>query len=70
MKTYVGVEVQLHAFLISVLDGGEWPDSRPDRFNPRVRAPDIYWIGGWVGPRAGLDEVAKREYPSIVPAKN
>jgi hypothetical protein len=23
-----------------------------------------------VGPRAGLDEVAKREYPSIVPAKN
>jgi hypothetical protein len=34
MKAYWGVEVWLHAFLISVLDGGEWSASRPGRFTP------------------------------------
>jgi len=30
--------------------------SLPGRFTPRERAPDnTHWIGGWVGPRAGLD---------------
>jgi hypothetical protein len=32
--------------------------SRPGRFTPRERAPGTCWIGGWVGPRAGLDAVA------------
>jgi hypothetical protein len=31
-------------------------------FTPRERAPGIYWIGGWVGPRAGLDDVEKRKF--------
>jgi hypothetical protein len=26
--------------------------------------PDIHWIGGRVGPRAGLNAVAKKENPS------
>jgi hypothetical protein len=43
MKTYWGMEVYLHAFLTSALDGGEWSASRPSRFTPRERAP---WIGG------------------------
>jgi hypothetical protein len=34
MKTYGGMEVQLHVFLISALDGGEQSPSRPDRFIP------------------------------------
>jgi hypothetical protein len=38
MKTYCGVEVQLHAFLNSALDGDEWSTSRPGRFTPRERA--------------------------------
>jgi hypothetical protein len=25
------------------------------------RAPDTHWIGGWVGPRTGLDAVVKRK---------
>jgi len=29
-----GVEVQLHAFLTSELDGGEWSASRSERFTP------------------------------------
>jgi hypothetical protein len=28
---------------------------------PRRKSPVIHWIGGWVGPRAGLGAVAKRE---------
>jgi hypothetical protein len=34
MKTYWGVEVQLHAFLTSALDGGEWSVSRPQGKSP------------------------------------
>jgi hypothetical protein len=34
-----GVEVYFHAFLTSVLDGGEWSDSNPGRFTPTERAP-------------------------------
>jgi hypothetical protein len=47
--------------LTSALDGGEWSASRPDRFNPRERAPGAHWIGG---PRAVLDAVVKRKIPS------
>jgi hypothetical protein len=34
-----GVELYLHAFLTSALDGGEWSASRPHCFTPRERAP-------------------------------
>jgi hypothetical protein len=36
--------------------GGEWSASRSGRFTPRRG-----WIGGWVGPRAGLGAVEKRK---------
>jgi len=39
MMTYEGVEVYLHAFLTSALDGGEWSASGPDRFTSGDRAP-------------------------------
>jgi hypothetical protein len=55
VKAYWGVDVYLHEFLTSTLDEGEWSASRPGRFIPRERVPRIHWIGGWVGPRAGLD---------------
>jgi hypothetical protein len=47
-----------------ILDRGEWSASRPGRFSPRARAPDAHWVRGWVGPRVGLDAVAKTEIPS------
>jgi hypothetical protein len=50
--------------LTSALDGGEWSASRPGRFTHRERAPGVHWTGGWVGPRAVLDAVVKREIPS------
>jgi len=37
MKSYWKVEVQLHAFLTSVLDVGEWSGSRSGRFIPPGR---------------------------------
>jgi len=49
------VEVKLHAFLISAIDGDEWSASRLGRFTPST-----HWIRGWVGPIAGLDAVVKR----------
>jgi hypothetical protein len=63
MRMYWGVEVWLHAFLTSALDGGEWSASRPGRFIPREKAPGNHWVGGWDGPRAGLD-VVKSKIPS------
>jgi hypothetical protein len=30
-------------------------------FTPRERAPGTHWIGGWVDPSAGLDDVEKRK---------
>jgi hypothetical protein len=47
-------------FLTSALHGGEWSASRPGRFTPEQRAPGTHWIGGWVAPRTGLDDVEKR----------
>jgi hypothetical protein len=51
--------------LTSALVGGEWSASRPGRFNPGDKAPGTHWIGGWVDPRAGLDEVKKRKFMTL-----
>jgi hypothetical protein len=42
-------------FLTMALVGVKWSASRPGHFIHRERAPGTYWIGGWMGPRAGLD---------------
>jgi hypothetical protein len=34
---------------------------RPDRFTCGERVLGTHWIRGWVGPRAGLDEVENRK---------
>jgi hypothetical protein len=57
------VDVYIHIFLTSALVGGEWSVLRPCRFTPRERI--THWIGGWVGPRAGLDDVEKRRFLSL-----
>jgi hypothetical protein len=54
MKMYRGVDVQIHLFLTSALVGGEWSASRPWRFTPGT-----HFIGSWVDPRAGLDDMEK-----------
>jgi hypothetical protein len=59
MKTCGGMEVYLHHFLTSALDGGEWSASRPGRFTPGTQPLYTHYIGGWVGPIAGLNAVEK-----------
>lgn len=54
MKTYGEVGVWIHIFLTSALVGGGWSASRPGE-----KAPCTYWIGGWVGLGAGLDDMEK-----------
>jgi hypothetical protein len=44
-------------FLTSALDAGEWSVTRPGRFTLVEVAPGTHCMGGWVGPRAGLDAV-------------
>jgi hypothetical protein len=56
MKTYGGVDVYTHVFLISALVGGERSASRPCRFTPGERAPITHWIRDWVGLRADMEK--------------
>jgi hypothetical protein len=51
MKTYGGVDEYTHVFLTSA--------SRPGRFITTERIPATHWIGGWLGPRAGLNDMEK-----------
>jgi hypothetical protein len=60
MKAYGAVDVQIH-ILTSALSVGEWLASRPGRLTPGERASGTHWMGGWVGPRTGLDDVEKRK---------
>jgi hypothetical protein len=46
-------------FLTSAPDGGEWQASRIGRFTYGERVHGTRWIGGWVGPTAGMDDVEK-----------
>jgi hypothetical protein len=62
MKAYEGVDVLSHIFLNSALIGDEWSSSRPGRFIPGKITPGIRWIGRWVDPKAGRDDVEKRKF--------
>jgi len=51
--------------LTSALDGGKLSASRLRRSTSRERALCTQCIGGWVGPRGGLDMVARRKNPRM-----
>jgi hypothetical protein len=65
MRAYGGVDVYIHIFLTSTLVGGEWSASRPGLFTPEERTPGTHWIGGWVDPRIGLDDMEEREFLTL-----
>jgi hypothetical protein len=68
MKAYVGVDVSIRIFLTSTLAVDEWLASRPGRFTSGEKGPGTHWIGGWVDPRAGLDDVEERKFlPGLEP---
>jgi len=54
IKTHREVEVQIHVFLTSTLDVGEWSASRPDRFHPaKKRAVPVERRVEWLQSRSG-----------------
>jgi hypothetical protein len=61
--------IKLHAMIMHrgvvvcphILNLGIRSASRPGYFTLGERAPDTLWIKGWIGPRAGLDVMAKRK---------
>jgi hypothetical protein len=57
MKAYEGEELQFHSFLTLAL---EWSFTLRPVF-AEYSAPSISWIGGWTGPRAGLNTLEKRK---------
>jgi len=59
MKAYGKVEVHLHSFLISVLDGAEG-SALPQPLNPCGSSNWYPLKGGWMGAGAGQDVVMKR----------
>jgi hypothetical protein len=53
------------SFLTSTLDGGEWSASRPYRFTSEERSRGTRWIGCWIDPRAGQDDMEKTQISSL-----
>jgi hypothetical protein len=66
MKTYGVVAVQIRVFLTSSLVRGKESASRPGRFTPGERTRRTNWIEGLVGPKAGLDNVEKRKFLTLL----
>jgi hypothetical protein len=60
MNAYWGVELQLHTFSTSAIDGHEWSASCTGCYIPRETVSGTHCRGGSVGARAILDAVAKR----------
>jgi hypothetical protein len=64
MKAYGGVHVCL--FSTSALVGGEWSALHPGRFTPGERAFGTHRIGRWMDARAGLEDVKKRNFFTLL----
>jgi hypothetical protein len=65
MKTNGWVEVHFHQSWNQHPKQAEWSASRPFYFTPGERSPGIHWIGGWVNPRAGLDDMDKIKFLTL-----
>jgi hypothetical protein len=73
MKTYWDVELYLHTFLTSAVDGGEWSASRPGHFIPRGKNPRYpldRMLGGSQSPsgrNGGREKIPSLPLPGIEP---
>jgi len=59
------IEVLLHSFITSVIDGGFWSTSRPGRSISR-KVPGTDRTIGWFVPRAGVETLEKSSAPCRV----
>jgi hypothetical protein len=60
LKAYGGVETYLHQLLTFSLHVKRVTILRFLPLLHRSIGPDVFWIGGWAGPRAELDVTVKR----------
>jgi hypothetical protein len=51
--------------LTSALVGGDWSASLPSRCTLGERARGTHWIGGWMGPRASLEDMEERKFLTL-----
>jgi hypothetical protein len=70
MKMQGWLELYLHAFLTSALDGSERSDSRPGHLTPEQKSPDYPLNRIWIGPTSDLAAVAKEKNLFLAPAGN
>jgi hypothetical protein len=61
IKKYGGVNVQIHVLLASILVEDELSAPRQIFLILGERGPVTVWIGGWVGPKIGLDDMGSRK---------
>jgi hypothetical protein len=66
INAYGVVGVQIHIFFTTALVGGEWSVSRFGRFTHGENVPGTHCIGDWVDPRAGLEDVEKRKFFTLL----
>jgi hypothetical protein len=59
------VELKIHTFYFSALDGKERSASRFGRLNLKETVPGTHWIGNWMGSRSDLYVVAKRKVLAV-----
>jgi hypothetical protein len=64
LKTYGGIWGS-GVHLTLALDESELLTSRPVSFSPGEESAGAYWIGGWVGPRRGLDALEEDLLPLL-----
>jgi hypothetical protein len=55
MNMYGEVAVYIHIFLTLALVGSKWSATCSN-----CLIPSIHWIGGWLGPTTGLDDMERR----------
>ena len=61
-KACGGVDVHIHSFSTSALDGGQWWALHPGHFTPhRESTHGIHLTGGWEGPRANENMLHKKK---------
>jgi hypothetical protein len=65
MMVYGGVDLLIHNFLTSALDGGEWSASRFCHFTLEERASITHWTRCGEDPTAGLDEMEKLKFLTL-----
>jgi hypothetical protein len=53
-------QVNLHAFSILALDGGDWSASRSGLCTHEEKPPSSLWKGEWLSSKRGLDSAAKK----------